>query len=511
MTDASRAGVIDQSLWRATTAPRFTGALPTEVDVVIVGGGICGLTTAYLLKRSGKRVAVLERSRIGAGDTGNTSAHVTYITDERITQLAKEFGENGARLAWRAGAVAIDLIEANIRTGIACSFQRVPGYLCAPFFEDENPGATRDALRADAELAAKLGFDARFVENGPVTGKPALAVADQAVFHPLEYCFGLASAIDGDGSVVREGCEVGAMVQDPLAVIVNGENIACTDLVIATHTPLVGIRNLLGATVFQTKLYLYSTYVMGGVVDDSSLMPGSYNDTSDPYHYLRVHDQTGRRYAIFGGEDHKTGQAPDTEASFERLREAFVRLLPSVQIERRWTGQVIETTDGLPYIGEVAPHQYIATGFAGNGMTFGTLAGLMIHDRILGRQTPWDELLDPHRKASSASSIKRLIEENVDYPFYFVTDRLRQRDASGVENVPRGGGKVLSLGGQRLAVHRTDDGDVVKVSAVCTHMGCLVRWNDAERTWDCPCHGSRFTPDGQVIGGPAESPLEKIE
>jgi len=135
----------------------------------------------------------------------------------------------------------------------------------------------------------------------------------------------------------------------------------------------------------------------------------------------------------------------------------------------------------------------------------------MMHDRVLGRHTPWDELFDPDRKASSVSSIKRLIEENVDYPFYFVADRLRPRDGSGVENVPRSGAKVLSLDGRRVAVHRKENGDVVKVSAVCTHMGCIVRWNDAERTWDCPCHGSRFTPDGEVIGGPAEAPLEKIE
>jgi nitrite reductase/ring-hydroxylating ferredoxin subunit len=182
-----------------------------------------------------------------------------------------------------------------------------------------------------------------------------------------------------------------------------------------------------------------------------------------------------------------------------------------VQIERRWLGQVIETSDGLPYIGEVSPHQYIATGFAGNGLTFGTLAGLMIQGAILGRPTPWQELLDPDRKPHSLGALERLVRENIDYPRYYIADRLRPHDASGVENIPRGRGKVISLGGQRVAVHRKDDGDIVKVSAVCTHMGCLVRWNDAERSWDCPCHGSRFTPEGQVIGGPAEAPLEKVE
>ena len=504
------ANTIDQSLWRAATPPRFIGPLPAEVDVAVIGGGICGLTAAYLLKKSGKRVAVFERERLGAGDSGNTSAHLTYVTDERITNLAKQFGEDAAKLVWHAGEVAIDLIESN-SAGIACGFRRVPGYLCAPFFEDKDPAASREALRVDAELAQKLGFSAHFVEGGPPTGKPAIAFADQALFHPLDYIFGLASAIEGDGSVVREQCEVGAVIQDPLAVIANGENVACTDLVIATHTPVVGIRNLLGATLFQSKLYLYSSYVLGGPIDESSLMSGLYFDTSNPYNFLRIHENAAGLYAIFGGQDHKTGQVNETDQCFDQLAESFRRLVPSVEIDRRWSGQVIETSDGLPYIGEVSPHQYVATGFAGNGLTFGTLAGLMMHDEILRRATPWRHLFDPNRKPHSIDSLERLIKENVDYPLYFIADRLRRHDDSGVENVPRGSGKVLSLDGRRVAVHRRDNGEVVKVSAVCTHMGCIVRWNDAERTWDCPCHGSRFTPEGLIIGGPAETPLEKVE
>jgi glycine/D-amino acid oxidase-like deaminating enzyme/nitrite reductase/ring-hydroxylating ferredoxin subunit len=510
MTLVNSARAIDQSLWRAATPPRFVGPLPTEVDVAVIGGGICGLTAAYLLKKSGKRVAVFERERLGAGDSGNTSAHLTYVTDQRITEIAKQFDDGTAKIVWRGGEVAIDVIESN-SAGIACGFRRVPGYLCAPFFEDPDPAASREALRTDAALAQKLGFAAHFVETGPPTGKPAIACADQAIFHPLDYLFGLASAIDGDGSVVREACDVGDVIQDPLAIIANGENVVCTDLVIATHTPMVGIRNLIGATLFQAKLYLYSSYILSGPIDDSSLNPGLYFDTANPYYFLRVHESQAGPYAIFGGQDHKTGQLSDTDQCFDRLGESFKRLVPSVKIERRWTGQVIETSDGLPYIGEVSPHQYIATGFAGNGLTFGTLAGLMIHDGILSRPTPWQKVFDPNRKPQSIGSLERLIKENVDYPLYFVADRLRPNDGSGVENVPRGSGKVLSLGGQRVAVHRTDHGDVVKVSAVCTHMGCIVRWNEAERTWDCPCHGSRFTPEGLVIGGPAEAPLEKFE
>ena len=505
--------MLDQSLWRAHEPPPFPSQpLPREIDVAIVGAGITGLTAALLLKRSGKTVAVFDRERVGAGESGNTSAHLTMITDERISTLAERFGEGGAARAWQAGAVALDLIESNAaERNIACGFRRVPGFLCAPFVGPDDPAAAK-ALREDAALAERLGFDVSFHERGPVTGRPALRASDQAIFHPLDYLTGLAQAVDGSGCYVRDAAEVGEIIADPLAVIVDGENIACRDLVIATHVPKVGIQNLAGATLFQTKLYPYSSYILGARIDEDMLNPGLYNDVSNPYYFLRVHDTAAGRYAIFGGEDHKTGQHDDAESCYARLTEKLLEVLPTAKIERRWSGQVIETDDGLPFIGEVAPHQYVATGYAGNGLTFGTIAGAMMHDAVLGHENPWKELFDPHRKATSLGAVKRLVAENLDYPRYYIFDRLRQRkDKSGVQNVPRGSGKVITLDGQRVAVHRRENGDVVKVSAVCTHMGCLVRWNDAEHTWDCPCHGSRFTPEGLVVGGPAEAPLEKIE
>jgi glycine/D-amino acid oxidase-like deaminating enzyme len=391
---------------------------------------------------------------------------------------------------------------------MACEFQRVPGFHCGRF---AGPAADDDALLHDeATLAHQLGFPGRYVDSGPIGGRPAVAFADQATFHPLEYLSKLARAVNGHGSYVCERAEVGEVLQDPLAVIVNGETVGCQDVIIATHVPLAGSTALPSAFLFQTKLYPYSTYVLGADVGPDAPPPGLYSDMSDPYWYLRIHERQGRRYAILGGADHKTGQQSDTESCFAAVERMLRALLPGTRVERRWSGQVIETTDGLPYIGLTADHQYVATGYAGNGLTFGTLAGLIMHDLVLGIRNPWRELFDPHRKARSAAALATLLSENVDYPYYFIADRLRRHAGPGVESVQAGDGKVLTIGGRRVACHRTPAGALIKVSAVCTHLGCLVRWNDADCTWDCPCHGSRFTPEGLVLGGPAEAPLERI-
>jgi glycine/D-amino acid oxidase-like deaminating enzyme/nitrite reductase/ring-hydroxylating ferredoxin subunit len=476
------------------------------VDVLVIGGGITGLTAAYLLATSGKRVAVVEREIVGSGETGNTSAHLTAITDLRLTDLSKRFGRTAAALAWDAGATAIDLIESIAeRESIACDFARVPGWLCTPFFDAEPD----EKLRDDADLARELGIAAVYRQSGPLGGKPAVSFPDQALFHPLRYLDGLAAAARRAGVAIVEHAEVSEVLQDPLVAVVNGENIACGDVLIATHVPIMGSTGMAKAIMFQTKLYPYSTYVVGGRIAEE-IAPGLYEDTASPYHYLRVHRDERGLYAIYGAGDHKTGKVTDTDERFVEVAQEVKRLFPSIQIDARWTGQVIEPSDGLPFIGETAPHQYAATGYAGNGLTFGTFAGLMMHDAVMGVANPWRELFDPHRKVLKPSVVGTVVSENLDYPLHFVLDRLRRNRRDTVRSLKPGEAKVLTIGGKPVACHRRKDGELLKVSAVCTHMGCLVRWNVTEETWDCPCHGSRFTAEGLVLGGPAESALEKM-
>ena len=509
MTTKSR--LATQPYWiDSASLPRFPKLdRDEEVDVVIVGGGITGLTAAYLLTLDGRRVALLERERCALIDTGHTTAHLTMMTDQPLSALVKRFGRDHARASWDAGLAAIAQID-SIATelDLACDFAWVPGYLHPPMSQ---PGGDKEqqSLREEAALASELGFDVSFLDAVPFAGGPGIRLDGQARFHPRKYLAGLARAIADRGGMIFEHSAADSFCDEPRSITSNGHKVTCRDIVLATHTPLMGNTSLVDATLFQTKLSLYTTYAVGGRVEKGRIPDALFWDTADPYHYLRIDPQRDHDVVIFGGEDHKTGQSPDTGECFNRLEQKLTSLIDSIEITHRWSGQVIETPDGLPFIGETAPHQFAGTGYSGNGMTFGTLAGMMAADRIAGRANPWSALLDPSRK--TIGGLWDYVKENKDYPYYLVRDRFAGTEGKSVRAVPRGSGKVLDVNGHAVAVYRDERGQVTQKSAVCTHMGCLVDWNGAEHTWDCPCHGSRFKTDGAVISGPAESPLPDPE
>jgi len=495
----------------SASLPRFAridrGA---DADVVVLGGGITGLTTAYLLAMAGQSVVVLERASCAQIDTGHTSAHLTMVTDVRLRDLIDRFGRTHAQAVWDAGLAALGQIDAIIRENeIDCAFEWVDGYLHAPDGETSHDDEA-DAFSAEAALARELGFDADFVPDVPFIGGPGIRFEGQARIHPRRYLRGLVTAIREKGGEIYEHISADEFSQQPLGVKANGHLVRCKDIVIATHNPLVGVSGITSATLFQTKLALYSSYVVAGAVPRGTVPDALFWDTADPYRYLRLDMQRDHDLLIFGGEDHKTGQVSDTSVCYERLERALVTKVPKIALSHRWSGQVIETPDGLPYIGPMTDHQYAATGFGGNGLTFGTLAAIMFADAIQGRPNPWAELFDPGRKALRRG-VWEYIKENADYPYYMMRDRFAGAEGRSLRSVKRGQGKVIEYRGAKTAAYRDPSGALTLRSAVCTHMGCPVAWNEAERTWDCPCHGSRFTPKGDVVSGPAETPLGRVD
>jgi len=475
------------------------------VDVLVVGAGVTGITTAYLLKKAGSTVALIERERVASIDTGHTTAHLTHVTDVQLQELAHTFGKDHAQAAWDAGAAAIDEIDTIVEEEeIECEFARVPAYLHAPVGGSSQKEAS--SLKKEADLGAKLGFDAAYVTSAPYFNLPAVRFANQAKFHPRKYLRSLVEKISGTGSHVFEKSASTEFDAKKRRVKVNRSWITFDRVIMATNNPLVGLASVTSATLLQTKLSLYTSYALGARVPVNTVPEALFWDTLDPYNYLRIDRNRGFDYIVYGGEDHKTGQKKKTENAYARLLARLKKIIPKANIDHRWSGQVICTPDGLPYIGENAEHQFVATGYCGNGMTFGTVAAIMARDWTTGRKNPWTDLFAVDRKKIKGAAWNYL-RENKDYPYYMIKDRLARPEADSVRELKPGEGMIVGRRGKKVAAFRDANGNIHRLSPVCTHLGCLVRWNPSESTWDCPCHGSRFKPTGEVIAGPAEDPL----
>jgi glycine/D-amino acid oxidase-like deaminating enzyme/nitrite reductase/ring-hydroxylating ferredoxin subunit len=497
------------SPWLAGSAFPDAGALheDTVADVCVVGGGIAGLTTAYLLGKAGKNVVVLEAEHLAAGESGRTTAHLASALDDRFTELEKLHGSEGARLAAESHAAAIDRIEAVARDeGISCDFARVDGYLFAP--RDEQ----RDVLDRELAAARRAGLEVEPLPRAPWpsydTG-PCLRFSRQGQFHPGKYLAALASAVRRQGGRI--------FVHSPVKVFEGGAKaraetraghaVRAGALVVATNTP-VNDR-----MAIHTKQFPYRTYAVAFGLPTGSVPRALYWDTEDPYHYVRLAEAPGgREILIVGGEDHKTGQGRRHEPDcFSRL-EAWTReRFPEAgEEEYRWSGQVMEPLDGLAFIGRNPGDEnvFIATGDSGHGMTHGTIAGLLLTDLILGRENPWAKVYEPSRKSLRAAG--EFVRENVNVAAQYL-DWVMPGEVGGAAKIAPGEGAVVREGLRKVAVCKDSDGKVHRHSAVCPHLGCIVHWNDAEKSWDCPCHGSRFSPQGQVINGPALGGLAPAE
>lgn len=502
------------SVWMATAEvprePRLDADL--EADVCIIGAGIAGLTTAYLLAREGERVVVLDDGPLAGGETCRTTAHISNALDDRYFELERLFGERGARLAAESHTAAIDKIEEIVTAErIDCDFARLDGYLfAAP--EDEQK-------ILDDELAAahRCGLtELELVERAPGvsfdTGR-ALRFPRQAQFHVLKYMDGLARATKGRGARIfaeTHAAKIEGLADDSARVTTaDGKTITARAVVVATNSPVNDLFEI------HTKQAAYRTYVVGARVARGSVPKMLLWDTPDPYHYVRIQEATNGKSAydvlIVGGEDHKTGQADDMESRFARLEAWTKERFPMIEgFEFRWSGQVMEPVDGLAFIGRNPLDKrsvYIATGDSGNGMTHGTIAGMLLTDLIRGRENAWTEIYDPARKTFSA--VVEFVKENANVAAQY-TDLATPGDVESVEEIARGEGAIIRRGLSKVAVHRDAEGALHERSAICTHLGCVVAWNSFEKSWDCPCHGSRFDcKDGHVVNGPAISPLKE--
>ena len=478
-----------------------------DVDVCIVGAGIAGLTTAYLLMRAGQGVIVLDDGAIGGGMTSASSAHLSNVIDAGYAEIERVHGTRGASIVAESHTAAIDRIEAITgQEGIECDFSRVDGYLFR--------GASDRDLDEELEGARRAGLtDVALVSAAPLDGfdtGPCLRFRRQAQFHPLKYLAGLATAIINGGGRIYTSTHVDRVQGGESAEVRAGNRVVTSrSVVVATNAP-VNDR-----VAIHTKQAPYMTYVVGLRVPAQSVPAALYWDAEDPYHYVRVLSggaTGGDDLLIVGGEDHKSGQADDTAERHGRL-EAWARArFPAIRdCELIWGGQVMEPIDGVAFIGLNpldANNVYVVTGDAGMGLTHGTIAGMLLTDLILGRANDWAELYNPSRKPVRAAGeyLKEAANMAAQYG-----DWVTGGDVESVEQIARDGGAVVRKGLSKLAVYKDEDGHVHKYSAVCPHLGCIVQWNDAEKTWDCPCHGSRFDKLGTVINGPANRGLEKVQ
>lgn len=496
------------SFWRTTQQSAKYPQLHQDiaVDVAIVGGGITGLTTALLLLRSGLSVAVIEASNLGSGVTGATTAHLTEVLDTRYKTLISDFEEDAAQLAAASHRSAIERIADLVaEEKIDCDFQRLPGYLYTESAEDIS------LLEAEVEAARQLGVRATLTTEVPLpfAVKAGIIFPEQAQFHAIKYLNGLAQAVMRSGGQIFEQTRVLDITSDSETCHVYTElkAVKASYVILATHTPIHDLTCLPELAIFGTKVAPYRSYVLGMRL--TSPMPiGLFWDTAEPYHYTRTYIDAQRKLVIVGGADHKTGKQSDTEEAYQTLEDYVRSHYDVASIDYRWSAQLYEPVDGLPFIGPSPTNSkiYVATGFSGNGLTFGTLAAMVMTDQILGRKNPWTQLYDANRVKPLASA-QQFIAHNVDVATHFIADRFKV-DAHQLSQVAFDEGKILEIDNQQVAAYRDAEGKMHTLSAVCKHLGCIVEWNNTEKSWDCPCHGGRYSFTGAVLDGP---PIESLE
>ena len=496
------------------------------VDVIIVGGGIAGMTTAYLVSKSGKKVVVIEDGYIGSGETGRTTAHITHALDDRYYDLEQTHGVQGARLAAESHTAAINLIQSVVNEEkIDCDFERLDGFL----FLD--PSDKKESLDRELQATHRAGIrDTEIVARSPLDSfntSPCLRFPNQAQFQPLKYLRGLCQATIKNGGQIFT--QTHAQEIKPHSIKTSdGYTVEARNIVIATNAPIIDKTSKIYA-----KQDAYRTYVIAAKIKKNAVPKALYWDTGyhnsenivAPYHYVRIHRMDNDKnydLLIVGGEDHQTGSMSsdeDIEKRYLKLESWTKERFPIEEggIEYRWSGQVMEPRDSLAFIGPNPGDEnnniYIATGDSGNGITHGTVAGILLTDLIMGKNNPWSSLYDPSREPRKKPSEMQEKEGrggengNEQEGSNNKEEDDKKTKTSSFEDLSAGQGIVIK--DRKVAVYKDHKGELHTYSAVCTHLGCIVTWNHSEKSFDCPCHGSRFSANsGNVVNGPANNAIE---
>lgn len=493
------------SIWEGTAKqgsvyPSLQGE--KQADVIVIGGGITGLTAAMLLSEAGKKVIVLEALDIGLGTTGNSTGNLYVTVDAHLSGIKKRWSSDVMKAVVKSRSAAFALIEQTInRFNIDCDFYKT----AFNFYAEELDDDIEDFFKKEFDALTEAGLNPRMSENPglPFTVKKAISVDGQAQFHPYKYALQLARNISSGNCEIYENSQVEDFDEKEGTVKTKHGSAKADVVIMATHTPK-------GVWMVQSVLGPYREFGVAAELKSGDFPKGIFWGVNVPKHSVRSFRSGDKNYIMVIGDKYKTGQGEDTYEYVKHL-ETYLESRFDIGAERFiWAGQQYRPADGLPYIGKHSDKLYFLTGFSTDGLVYGTLAAMIASDQILGKKNPWEETYSLKR-FTPLKSFKEFFKENIDNTVQYMKDTPWNVDAGSLKEILPGEGKVLESGGEKIAVYKDERGNEHIVSAVCTHMKCIVNWNPAEKTWDCPCHGSRFNMDGQVIEGPAISDLPKKE
>jgi glycine/D-amino acid oxidase-like deaminating enzyme/nitrite reductase/ring-hydroxylating ferredoxin subunit len=474
-------------------------------DVVIVGGGITGVTTGLMLQRSGKSVLIAEAQSLCFGTTGGTTAHLNSFFETSFKQIAKDFSDDKSRLVAKACREALDLIKKNVtQYNIDCDYKEIQGYL---FAADEKQVKDLDEFFEGFE---QVGHPVSPSNTIPVKIPyvKAIEITGQGQFHPAKYVYALAEQFELAGGTLVQDCRVTAVEENEILEITTSKGtVKAKNLIYATHIPP-------GVNLLHFRAAPYRSYAMAVKLKNDADYPKALAyDMADPYHYYRTQVIDGEQYMIAGGEDHKTAHEDNTEHCFDNL-EAYLRNYYDIDsIAYKWSSQYFDPADGLPYIGHLPGHQtnmFVATGFGGVGMTGSHISAIMLTDILVKGESEYQSLFNPNR-IKPVAGFSNFVKEAADVVQKFIGDRFSKEKITELAELAPGEAKVVKYEGHTLALYKDEEGALHAVNSACTHIKCIVGWNTAEKTWDCPCHGSRFSYDGTMINAPARKDLEQIE